>query len=173
MHWQWGYGENWEAFTPDASASPSLNEVPEPGEWHHVTLTSVETWQWRLESGPVTQMPQRIIGDSDTVPTAAAGHIVRHDPATVLADIAGKRALLDYIAVWPHEYVDGDTWFSCSQAIGPHDADEVPGSGCADENRAGEPCDCRLDDRRLAVLRCVAAGYAARPEFKDEWRVNG
>lgn len=108
----------------------------------------------------------------DTDDQSAVAYYRRQDPATVLADIAGKRALLDHVAAWPHEYVDGDTWFSCSQAIGPHDADEIPGSGCADENRAGKPCDCHLDDRRLAVLRCVAAGYAAWPEFKDEWRID-
>ena len=38
MHWRWAYGENWDAFTPDVSISPVLNEVPEPNEWHHVTL---------------------------------------------------------------------------------------------------------------------------------------
>lgn len=100
----------------------------------------------------------------------SVAHVTRFHPAAVLADIAGKRALLDHVAAWPHEYVDGDTWFSCSQAVGPHDPDEVPGSGCADENRAGDPCDCHLDDRRLTVLRCVAAGYVGRPEFKPEWR---
>lgn len=99
-------------------------------------------------------------------------HIARHDPAAVLADIAGKIALLDHVAAWPHEYVDGDTWFSCSQAINPHDEDEEPGSGCADEKRAGKPCDCHLDDRRIAVLRCVAAGYVDRPGFKDAWRLD-
>lgn len=120
---------------------------------------------------------QRVEGDIIIYPEGGhdahqARHIARWDPATVLADIAGKRALLNHVAEWQHEYVDGDTWFSCSQAIGPHDADEIPGSGCADEDRAGEPCDCHLDDRRLAVLRCVAAGYIGRPEFKPEWRID-
>lgn len=175
MHWRWGYGENWDTFTPDVSISPVLNEVPEPNEWHHVTLASVETWEWRLESGTVSQMPERIIGDSDRIPTAAAGHIIRHDPARVLADIAGRRALLDHVAGWPHVLADGDTWFSCSQAESPFVSDDFfggPGSGCADEKRKGKPCDCGLDGRRLAVLRCVAAGYVERAGFKDSWRIG-
>lgn len=99
--------------------------------------------------------------------------ITAHGPTAVLADIAGKLALLDHLASWPHEYVDGDTWFSCSQAINPHDTDEVPGSGCADEKRKGKPCDCGLNVRRLAVLRCVAAGYVERDGFQESWRIDG
>ena len=142
MHWRWAYGENWDAFTPDVSISPILNEVPEPDEWHHVTLTSVETWEWRLESGGVSLMPERIIGDSDRVPTAAAGHIQRHDPAAVLADIAGKRALLDALA----------------ENVKCHDSDD---RGYA----------AAMDAWELALTH-LAAGYVGRPEFKAEWRID-
>lgn len=120
---------------------------------------------------------ERVEGDNITIydegghDADQARHIARHDPATVLADIAGKRALLDHVAGWGHELVDGDWWFSCSQAALP-DEDE-PGSGCADEKRKGKPCDCGLDKRRLAVLRCVAAGYMERDGFKAEWRIDG
>lgn len=113
-----------------------------------------------------------MVGAYGSLETGIGEHAARHDPARVLADVAGKVALLDHVASWPHEYVDGDTWFSCSQAIGSHDADEVPGSGCADEKRKGQPCDCGLDARRIAVLKCVAAEYVDRPEFKDEWRID-
>ena len=97
--------------------------------------------------------------------------IASHDPAAVLADIAGKRALLDHVASWPHTYAGADAWYSCSLAELP--SSDVPGSGCADEKRAGKPCDCGLDKRRLAVLRCAAAGYVDRSEFKAEWRLDG
>lgn len=101
--------------------------------------------------------------------------ITAHSPTAVLADIAGKLALLDHVAGWSHEYVDGDTWFSCSQAESPNVSDDFagPGSGLADEKRAGKPCDCGLDGRRLAVLRCIAAGYVERDGFKDTWRIDG
>lgn len=96
--------------------------------------------------------------------------ITAHSPTAALADIAGKLALLDHLAGWPHVLADGDWWFSCSQAVLP-DNDE-PGSGCADEKRKGKPCDCGLDGRRLAVLRCVAAGYVERAGFNDGWRLG-
>jgi Family of unknown function (DUF6221) len=94
----------------------------------------------------------------------------RFTSARMLADIAAKRALLDHVAAWSHELVDGDWWYSCSQAVLPDDNE--PGSGCADEKRAGKPCDCGLDKRRLAVLRCIAAGYVDRAEFRPEWSIK-
>lgn len=116
-----------------------------------------------------------MVGAFGSLETGIGEHPSRHDPAAVLADITGKLALLDHVAGWAHEYVDGDTWFSCSQAESPNVSNDFagPGSGCADEKRAGMPCDCGLDARRLAVLRCVAAGYVERVGFKDVWRLDG
>lgn len=160
VHWQWVSGED-EVIELDTATMAWVDE-----DASDISLRSRE--KWPTAYGP---LPQFAISRAEEVRIAVGGHIIRHDPARVLADIAGKVALLDHVAGWPHEYVDGDTWFSCSQAIGSHDADEVPGSGCADEKRKGQPCDCGLDGRRIAVLRCVAAGYVERPEFKDEWRL--
>lgn len=133
---------------------------------------------WRLHGPPGrlgvsdADMAEPLI--LDACDDGTAEYCVHFQPRRVLADIAGKRALLDHVADWPHEYVDGDTWFSCSQAESPNVGDDFagPGSGCADEKRAGKPCDCGLDKRRLAVLRCVAAGYVARDGFKPEWRIE-
>lgn len=83
----------------------------------------------------------------------------RFNTARVLADVAAKRAVLAEVMSWGHTYVDGDTWLSCAQAISPFDEDGVPGSGCADENRAGGPCDCGLDQRRATILDALAAPY--------------
>lgn len=102
-------------------------------------------------------------------PTAT--HIARHDPATVLANVAGWRAILAEVLSWTHAYVDGDSWLSCAQAVDPHDEDDTPGSGCADEKRAGGPCDCGLDRRRTMVLNALAAPYVGQPGFKPEWRL--
>jgi hypothetical protein len=97
--------------------------------------------------------------DSDP---GVARHIVRNDPAAILRDLAGKRALLDVTASWQHLYVDGDSWFSCAQAVEQHPRESEtpePGSGCVDDSRAGKPCDCGLDARRLAVLKALAAPF--------------
>lgn len=132
----------------------------------------VQLRAWLAEDRSLAQDAEYAFMYFDTDDDSAVAYYRRQDPIRVLADIAGKVALLDHVASWPHEYVDGDTWFSCSQATGSHDADEVPGSGCADEKRAGKPCDCGLDGRRIAVLKCVAAGYVERPEFKPAWRID-
>lgn len=105
-----------------------------------------------------------------TGPTAT--HIARHDPATVLADVAGKRAILAEVLSWQHAYIDGGSWLSCAQAVDPHDEDGTPGSGCADEDCAGGPCDCGLDRRREMMLNALAAAYVGRPGFKPEWGLS-
>lgn len=106
----------------------------------------------------------------------SVAHVVRFNPAAMLADIASERALLAYVASWPHDYHD-DSWYSCAQAVDPHAdgdrRDNAPGSGCGDERRAGKPCDCGLEARQLGIYRRIAAQYAERPGFKDEWRVEG
>jgi len=103
-------------------------------------------------------------------PTAV--HIARHDPVRVLADVEAKRAILAEVMSWGHTYIDGDTWFSCAQAASAFDEDGTPGSGCADDDRAGGPCDCGLDRRRATFLYALAAPYAGRPGFKPEWRLT-
>lgn len=97
-----------------------------------------------------------------TVPTTR--HVAHWDPARVLREIEAKRELLAEIASWKHDYVDGDTWFSCAQAVNPFDKDGAPGSGCSNEHRAGEPCDCGLDRRRKKILKALAKPYADHPD---------
>lgn len=99
-----------------------------------------------------------------------AAHIARHDPARVLRDVVAKRAILAEVASWRHDYVDGDSWLSCAQAVDPHDEEGVSGSGCADDARRGGPCECGLERRRNAILYPLARPYDDRPGYKEEWR---
>jgi len=163
VRWQWVSSDD-EVVELDTTTMEYVDEG-----WR-ISLRSREEFPHRLRP-----LPQFAISSAEEVPIAVGGHIQRHDPAAVLTDITGKRALLDHVADWDHTYVDGDTWFSCSQAESPHASEDFggPGSGCADEKRKGKPCDCGLDGRRIAVLRCVAAGYVERAGFKDEWRIGG
>lgn len=97
---------------------------------------------------------------------ADAAHITRHDPARVLRDVQGTRAILDAVSSWRH-YSCQDGYYSCSQAAeenGFH-SDEA----CADEDRVGEPCDCGLEARQLAILRPLALPYADHPDYRAEW----
>lgn len=93
---------------------------------------------------------------------AEAAHIVRHDPGRALAEAASTRKLAAEILAIPHEYVEGDEWYSCAQAPLPGEGNE-PGSGCSDEDRRGGPCDCGRDSRVEAMLRAVAERWETGP----------
>lgn len=106
-----------------------------------------------------------------------ARHIALHDPVLVLADVEAKRTILDLVASWAHDRHD-DGWFSCSQAVLPEwrrtdPQDAVPGSACHDEDRAGQPCDCGLDTRRMALCKRLAAPFAGRDGWLGEWAIDG
>ncbi len=108
--------------------------------------------------------------DQDT-----ADHFAAHAPARVLAEIAAKRAIIAEVASWQHDYNDGDSWYSCAQALLPaadrrDPEDYEPGSGCSNDLRAGGPCDCGLERRRGAILEPLAAIYADREDFDEAWR---
>ncbi len=84
VHWTWVVGENWDPVKPD----PALNEfVAEPGD--SCNLVTVEEWPSR--GRPMPMFYANSIVEMDA---SAAGHIVRHDPARVLADVAAKRRIL-------------------------------------------------------------------------------
>lgn len=80
---------------------------------------------------------------------AEAEHMVDHDPAAVLADIAAKRAILDW----------------CTEVIGDRDLTTVDQFGSL-----------RQDPQALAVtlaaetVRLLAWADADRPGYRDEWR---
>lgn len=84
VHWEWVVGENWEP----ADIDPMLSEdVAEPGRI--CNLATVERWQserWMMRN---TYADSIVEMDS-----AAAGHIVRHDPARTLRRVASGRALI-------------------------------------------------------------------------------
>lgn len=91
-----------------------------------------------------------------------AVHIARHDPARTLRDVKAGRDLLAAILAEPHDWVVGDPYYSCSQAVdGDPSPGESPGpgSGCTDPDRAGQPCDCGRDARVERLLRILASVY--------------
>lgn len=73
---------------------------------------------------------------------AGAKHAARHDPATVLRDLAARRELLGQALAWEHGLV---RW----------DHDEVR----ACESVIGKPCECGRGERVLAVLQALAKPY--------------
>jgi hypothetical protein len=86
-------------------------------------------------------------------------HIIRNDPARVLRRVKATRDLVAAILAEGHQYVDGDPWFSCSQAAEPGEDDSEPGSACADDERRGKPCDCGRDSRVARLLAIIATEW--------------
>ncbi len=83
LHWQWGVGPNWAPVEIDPSVQEVVGE-----DGGSCVLISVEEWQTR------TGMLPRRYGDVEELDAAAAGHIVRHDPARVLRDVEADRKLI-------------------------------------------------------------------------------
>jgi len=90
-----------------------------------------------------------------------SAHIARHDPARTLRDVKAGRDLITAILAEPHDYNPCDEYYSCSQAEDPDPppGEGGPGSGCADDDRAGQPCDCGRDARVERLLRILAGVY--------------
>lgn len=88
-------------------------------------------------------------------------HIARHDPASVLTDLASKRALLDDLLFEKHTVIEDDCWYTCSQATDGRDG----GSTCRDDVE-GMPCDCGRDNRVRRRLLILAQPYAQHPDHR-------
>ncbi|MFB7890335.1 DUF6221 family protein [Cellulosimicrobium cellulans] len=88
---------------------------------------------------------------------AAAEHIARHDPARVLADVAGKRRIIEAHPLVPAR----DVW-----------GEETGGLSC-------ETCDAKPDlmlggieqprTDGCVTLRALAAPYAGHPDYDERW----
>ena len=91
---------------------------------------------------------------------ADARHIARQDPARVLRRVKATRELVSAITAELHDYIPGDEFYSCSQAIDPYPGESgEPGSGCSDPERAGKPCDCGRDARVARMLGIIASEW--------------
>lgn len=143
VHWTWALGENWEPTTVD----PALDEWV-GGEANYgcdVQLVTVEQWQM-----PNRSTPQYAANTIVEFRATWAGHIVRHDPARVLRDVAAKRRILEMwedpadVAHLPDGVVDG------------RDPDE------RDEQIATASV---ID----VIVRDLAAVYAEHPDYRQEW----
>lgn len=97
---------------------------------------------------------------------ADAAHIAEQNPVRVRRQVEAHRTIVDAVLRWSH-YSCQDGWYSCSQATAANGfpVDEE----CADDDRRGQPCDCGLEQRRMAVLAPLASIYSDRPGYREEW----
>ena len=119
----------------------------------------------------------RYEGESPAIEKVAdAVYIADNDPAHRMADIKLKRAILARVVAIPHEYVEGDPWYSCRQAVRPSwDVDDSepgepdePGSGCSRDD-AGGPCDCGRDGLVGTILRQLGTEFSSHPAYPAKW----
>jgi hypothetical protein len=144
VHWRWVAGENWDTVRPD----PAVMEFVEgqDGSWV-ANLATVEEWPSTMridaENSRTRMMPRVYANGIVEMDASAAGHIIRHDPARVLAEVDAKRRILAR-----HE--------QCGT-----------GHGYCDDGGHG----WRLDDGtpvcgdKLDLTR----PYADRPGYRSEW----
>ena len=83
-----------------------------------------------------------------------AEHIIRHDPARVLAEVEAKRDLLAAILAEPHA------------TLRPGGSTAIY---CAADSDLGEPCECGRDVRAIQYVRLLASPYRDHPDFDPAW----
>ena len=152
MHWRWGYGDQWAEVVPDMSIDPQMNKLPDPDGWYSVTLVSVETWQWEHAHGRVWEMHEQVI-DGSEVRTAAAGHIARHDPSRVLAEVTAKRSRATALLAYARK------------------ADEVR----ANPDRFGDGNRGEILGMLMAYMHAVCVDaeiWAQHSDYEPKWRVG-
>jgi hypothetical protein len=126
------------------------NSAPWDGQWRADGTRAVRTYNgWVLlygrEGQPLADGLVKFIADND--------------PASVLRGCAADRKLIAEVQSWKHFYLDEDNWFSCGLAVDSNEPDGEPGSGCANDTKAGDHCDCGLEARQLRILRPLAERY--------------
>ncbi|MFD3532025.1 DUF6221 family protein [Streptomyces sp. NPDC058664] len=102
--------------------------------WIHTKAVPSREWQPPGSDHHVASAP--LEGDR--------AHIVRHDPARVLAEVDAKRRLAELHQAADYEYADGPVCLTCDQG-GP-----LP-----------YPC---------PTLRLLALPYGPHPDYRDKWR---
>lgn len=87
VHWRW---ED-PATDQPVKVNPGEDEFV-GGDSFRVSLRSRE--EWPTASG-LGSLPQFAIPEAEEVPSAVGGHIARHDPSRVLAEVEAKRGILE------------------------------------------------------------------------------
>jgi hypothetical protein len=94
------------------------------------------------------------VSHTSELPAALADHVVRHDPARVLADIAAKRRIL--------------AAFDADDAVWAEVRAAANGRPSFDHQRARS----LQNETTLMVLRNLAAPYAEHPDYAAAWAVD-
>lgn len=169
-HWQWVQSQTDEVATPDPMLDEHLEAPDQYGESSssHLSLRSVEEEMSKPTPRPygLPPFPGQMLPKSwpiyhcEEVNAAAAGHIIRHDPARVLREVEVKRMLID-------ELIEG--------------VDEAFGEGSIDHNLRYRGPSTSTDEETGELeeipewnvtrqLRLFALLYDAHPDYREEWK---
>lgn len=143
VHWQWECNQH----DQPAGMDPALDELlrcPVDEDCFSFGLRSVEDFP----TGSVGPLPVFSVPYAEEQPVAPAGHIVRHDPARVLAQVAAHRAILEQYEQARARLRDAPAW------------DRWLNEG------AGEAVVEALEH----TVRHLATMYADRDGWREEWR---
>ena len=113
------------------------------------------------------KIPEKVPDFGSCGGPAAEAYWSRFGPRRMLAEVEAKQAILADVGKWKH-YECEDSWYSCSQAAG--EDDDEPGSGCGDEARAGQRCDCGLDAQAARILKPLVCAWDYHPDYRQHWR---
>lgn len=141
-----------EDLLADLEATAKAAQLRFPGPWEQAGNTDSPL------PGAVTLYDSRDESVGVIRGSYAAAHIVGSDPDRTLRRVKATRDLVAEILAGRHDYNNGDEFYSCSQAV-EYGTDGEPGSGCADPERAGEPCDCGRDARVARLLGIIASEW--------------
>jgi hypothetical protein len=146
-HWQWVHRGDLDPFIDQPV------ELGQAGEMYTgaVSLRSVEKYP-SIGVGP---LPHFVIDQIEQVEVAVARHIIRHDPAAVLAEVDAKRRMM--AGHVPGPLIDE----SDGRREAEPDSWDEPWRRCLAHDWVAWPCE---------TMRLLALPHAGHPDYREEWR---
>jgi hypothetical protein len=133
IHWQWVASDN--------DTVVARGDIGEAQGHQPLSLRTVEQVEYPPDTG-YGSLPAFLTGDIEEIHPGAGEHIIMHDPAYVLADIAAKRAIL---GVYTH--VD-----------------------LSEDNGTTHVCGGDGPETYYEVLQQLALPFADHPDYQQEWK---
>ncbi|MER7361900.1 DUF6221 family protein [Nonomuraea wenchangensis] len=151
----------WECTEDDKVAEPNPVEEESLADGDRVALRSVE--QRTVDYASWTLSATTPISYAEEVRSVAAGHIVRHDPARVLADVAADRKLIARYKAAEESHEEALRALTDARQSG---ADEAAVHAAGEDLAAAHARAAAY----LTILEDRAARFFDHPDFQPHWR---
>lgn len=138
--------------------------TPEPGLSPDITrLAAFLRTQWATERATANANAGACRNGHEGADNCRGLHT---DPAGIAADLDTKEALLTDLLAEKH-YVCDDPYYTCCAATRERDGDSCPGD---EHHHLSNHCTCGLTERTTRRLHILAAPYADRPGYAEQWK---